>query len=99
MVEHQGHSQRTHRVYAMKYVHSFVVLCFVEVIRSFSVNQCVRLLIAFRVAPMPLGQSYDCPSAIEVTLNEMGKSHLYRITKHNKALIISMIIHHTKHSC
>ena len=31
------------------------------------------LPILFRVASLTLGQSYDCPSASEVTLNNMGK--------------------------
>ena len=29
--------------------------------------------ISFRVTPLELGQSYDCPSASEVTLKKMGK--------------------------
>ena len=29
--------------------------------------------ISFRVASLALGQSYDCPSAIAVTLNDMSK--------------------------
>ena len=37
--------------------------------------------LSFRVDPLALGQSYDCPSASEVTLKYMGKIDLYLTTK------------------
>ena len=33
---------------------------------------CSVLLMSLRVASLTLGQSYDCPSASEVTLKDMG---------------------------
>ena len=56
-------------VYLVRYVPGFGVLCFVVVISS--VVSC--LPISFKVASLALGQSYDCPSAREVTLKDMGK--------------------------
>ena len=52
----------------------------------------VYLSIFFRIASLALGQSYDCPSASEVTLKDMGKivEHLSRI-EHNKALTMCVI--------
>ena len=51
-------------VYPKNYAYD---LCFVEVwYRSFKP-------ISFRVALMALGQSYDCPSASEATLKDMGE--------------------------
>ena len=47
-----------------KYAHCCVVLCFVVVIWIHGIH----LPISFRVASLALGQSYDCPSASEVTL-------------------------------
>ena len=35
------------------------------------------LPISFRVTSLPLGQSYDCPSVSEVTLEDMGKIYCY----------------------
>ena len=58
------------------------MLCFV-VVRSMLV-----LPIAFRVTSLALGQSYDCPSASEITLKDMGKCitsiRKYRSSNHNK---------------
>ena len=34
----------------------------------------VGLPVSFRVASLPLGQSYDCPSASEATLKDKGKN-------------------------
>ena len=40
----------------------------------FLVVKCQLILrIFFRVTPLALGQSYDCHSASEVTLNDMNK--------------------------
>ena len=38
--------------------------------------------IFFKVASLALGQSYDCPSASEATLKDMGKINWYQT--HNK---------------
>ena len=52
-----------------------------------------RLPISFRIISMALGQSYDCPSAIDITLKDMGKTELHEaITKHNKARTVYKII-------
>ena len=67
-----------------------VVLCYV-VVRHQPI-----LPISFRVTSLALGQSYDCPSANETTLNDMGKSitssrkgcYDYNKTKHNKIICI-----------
>ena len=41
---------------------------------------------SFRFALLALGQSYDCPSASEVNLENMGKTNQYQTTaNHNKA--------------
>ena len=45
----------------------------------------------FMVTSLALGQSYDCPSAGEVTMKNMGKFDGYwSTTKHNKMRIIHM---------
>ena len=45
-----------------------------------------------RVASLALGQSYDCPSASEATLKDMGKiCHPLIITKHNKVGRVQII--------
>ena len=38
------------------------------------VDICVPLSIGFGLTSLALGQSYDCPNASEITLNDMGKS-------------------------
>ena len=49
--------------------------------------------IFFRVASLALGQSYDCPSASEATLKDMGKTDLYQTKRnHNKAQTMSIIL-------
>ena len=64
--------QRT--VCLMEYAHGFVVLCFVVVILWVPVNiHVIYLPIFFRVASLALGQLYDCPSACEVTLKDIGR--------------------------
>ena len=46
----------------------------------------VKLPKFFRDASLALGQSYDCPSASEVTLNDICEiSHYQTATEHNKA--------------
>ena len=47
--------------------------------------------ISFRVASLALGQSYDCPSASEATLKDIGKNistYNHNKTKHNKTVCI-----------
>ena len=45
----------------------------------------------FMVTSLALGQSYDCPSAGEVTMKNMGKFDGYwNTTKHNKVRIVHM---------
>ena len=55
----------------MKYTLGYV--CFVVVMLWFLVVHIIHLTIFFRVTSLPLGQSYDCPSASDVTLNDIGK--------------------------
>ena len=51
------------------------------------------LSIFFRVASLALGQSYDCPRASEVTLNDMGKIKAYQTTsKHNSSKFLGCTI-------
>ena len=38
----------------------------------------IHLSILFRVALLSQGQSYDCPSVSEATLEEMGQSTIYK---------------------
>ena len=46
----------------------------------------VSLPISFRITSLALGQSYDCPSANEVTLKDMGKiNQLSATTQHDQA--------------
>ena len=53
----------------------------------------IHLLIFFRITSLALGQSYDCPSASEVILNNMGKTNSYQTTtKHNKAWTVYIIL-------
>ena len=42
----------------------------------------IHLPTSFRVASLALGQSYDCPSASEVTLKDVAKINKYYTTKH-----------------
>ena len=48
----------------------------------------MSLPISFRVASLALGQSYDCPSASEVTLKDMKIDWQQTTPKHNKARIV-----------
>ena len=51
----------------------FALFCYGLIMRSWWIyNIC--LPIAFRVTSLALGQSYDCPSASEVTLMDLEKS-------------------------
>ena len=56
----------------------------------------IYLPIFFRVASLALGQSYDCPSASEGTLKDMGKTIWTKpqqhTTAHNKMLTIYIIL-------
>ena len=53
----------------------------------------IHLPISFRVASLPLGQSYDCPSGSEATLKDMDKAEpITNITKHNKAQTMCIIL-------
>ena len=52
-----------------KYVHSVLSYCFME-LRWICV---IFLPMYFRVTSQALGQSYDCPSASEVTLKDMNE--------------------------
>ena len=53
----------------------------------------IPLPISFRVASLALGQSYDCPSACEATLKDMGKIGMCQTTtKHYKAWTTCMIV-------
>ena len=47
----------------------------------------------FRVASLALGQSFDCPSASEATLKDMGKINQYQTTtERNKTQIVSIFL-------
>ena len=49
--------------------------------------------IFFRLASLALGQSYDCSSASEVTLKDMGKISWYpTTTKHNKVQTVYLTL-------
>ena len=49
------------------------------------IHVIIYLCISLRVASLAEGQSYDCPSASEVTLKDMGETKwLLTTTKHNK---------------
>ena len=77
-------------IYTLRNMH-IIVLCFVFV--SYVINSRWNLVIyeptSFRVTSLALGQSYDCPSASEVTLEVMDKLGLcLAITKHKKARTI-----------
>ena len=59
---------------------------------SYKWIQVVCLPQSFRVASLALGQSYDCPSANEATLKDMGKIYKYQTTtKHTKAKALHII--------
>ena len=75
-------------VYPIKYKHGFVVFCFVYIANIghskfiwITDPSCCVLLefgkldlpISFRVTSLALGQSYDCPSAGEMTLEDISK--------------------------
>ena len=61
----------------------FVLLCismyyYVVVDLQFLGIHMIHLPISFRVTSLPLGQSYDCPSASEVTLKDLSKIDRYQ---------------------
>ena len=57
-------------------VRYFVMFCHGYMI-IYHHSQLIYLSISFRVASLALGQSYDCPSASEATLRDMGKTDQY----------------------
>ena len=77
-----------------KYIHRFVFAFvsydyigrFKQISNIFTQTQWIQVIylsIFFRVISLARGQSNDCPSAIEVTLKNMGKINLYsNTTKH-----------------
>ena len=70
-------------VYSMKYALGLVVFCFVVL---YWWLRWMHLPILFRVTSLEFGQTYDCSSASEVTLNNMVKIGRCLITtKHDKA--------------
>ena len=60
-----------------KYTEGFIVLCFGYIITIYWIF-VMYLPTSFRVTSMALGQSYDCPSACEVTLKDRGKIDLHQ---------------------
>ena len=69
----------------MKYPHGFVVLVLLWLWCVLLWNCVRRLPISFKIVPLALGQSYDCPSASKVVLKDMGKiCQFLTKTKHNK---------------
>ena len=76
----QTWNQPWYTVYPMKYPLLLVLLCFVMVSLLSLWIYAIDLPIFFRVTSLALGQSPDCPSASEVTLNNMGKIVQYQTT-------------------
>ena len=68
----QGEGGKQWQFFSSNNTHSFVMLCLCSVLLYM-----MPLLISFRVASLALGQSYDCPSASEVTLKDMSKIRHY----------------------
>ena len=67
-------------VYSIRYAYCLVALWFVFVCDN-SWQICVmHLPIFFRFASLALGQSYDCPSASEVTQKDMSKFLYYIVS-------------------
>ena len=68
--------------------------CAIHAFLHFVAITCWLILpISFRVASVALGQAYDCPSASEATLKDMGK----RITAiHDKMMVYPKHIKHTE---
>ena len=56
----------------MKYAYYLLLSVLLGYIFPFWYIDVIYLPISFRVASLSLGQSYDCPSASEVTLKDMG---------------------------
>ena len=71
-------TKRQHNTTNKNSVHTFLAVLYV--IRIPYLNY-----ISFRVTSLALGQSYDCPSASEITLKNMGNTDQYKITP--KALV------------
>ena len=64
--------------YTPRMVVLYVSLCFLvdrhfSILPIYSAWRWSVLPISFRVTSLALGQSYDCPSAIEATLKDMGR--------------------------
>ena len=55
----------------------------------FLVIHVIYLHLFFRVVSLALGQSYDCPSASEATLKDMGKHNLYQ-SQQNTCIILEV---------
>ena len=58
---------------------------------QFMVVHVINLLIFFRVTSLALGQSYDCPSAREATLKDIGQINKHQITTKHKVWIVCII--------
>ena len=67
------HNKILKTVHPIKYAQLYFALFCCGYFISNHWNHVIKLPISFRVASMALGQSYDCPSASEVTLKDMGK--------------------------
>ena len=65
-------------IWLMKHTSVFVLI--LSLIKSIWEIHAIHLPIFFRVSSLAPGQSYDCPSACEVTLNNMGKVGWYQTT-------------------
>ena len=55
------------------YENGFVIFCFSVVILSVLSIIMIRLVLFFRITSLAFGQSYDCSSASEGILKDMGK--------------------------
>ena len=61
-------------IYSIKYTHGVVLVSFVEVISLYLSDLYDLFTHIIQVDSQALGQSYDCPSASEATLKDMGKT-------------------------
>ena len=84
-----------HVVYPIRYAYNVVLVCF-SLFWLYYISlgsHVICLPISFMVASLALGQSYDCPSASEETMKDMGKiDQNQATTKHNRAQIMCLIL-------
>ena len=87
-------------VYSIKYAHNFCLFSFVGVLLSdqlgymrFTVIHMTYAPRSIRVASLALGQSYDCPSASEVSLQVVVQLNWHQTTiVHNQVWTMCIIL-------